>query len=173
MPGKNSTSNMITRLRTTAVYLLTVALLVWAGLDVYQRYQFYQGNNITQEAKPTTANADQQQTISNTNTVASEFLFGKKVDEKKTEALTLAPATKLNLKLIGVITTPGERASKVIIQIGASDVDVFSIGDKLPKGNATIEKIEVSQVLLRRNGKLESLSIIRPELENEISELSE
>ena len=157
---------MTAMLRPTAVYLLALALLAWAGLDIYQRYRFYQDRNSQQVAQPAELNKARSLTAKDTKPVAKQFLFGKKPADIKPVAVTRAPATKLNLKLIGVIATSEDGASNVIIQIDNSDVDVYSIGDKLPKGNATIEKIEATQVLLRRNGKLESLAIIRPSLED-------
>lgn len=164
---------MIAMLRTTAIYLFAVALLVWAGLDVAQRYQFYQQANNEQQEQPAASNKSPVLSANDTKTVAKQYLFGKQITEVPVETITKAPATKLKLKLIGVIATDTPGVSKVIIQIDDSDVDVYSIGDKLPKGNATIEKVEATQVLLRRNGKLESLAIIRPELEENENDLSE
>ena len=166
MPGKKAADKMTAMLRTTAIYLLALALLTWAGLDVYQRYQFYQNRNIQQQAQPSKLNKTRSQMAKNTKPVARQYLFGRQLSDTQPVVLTRAPATKLNLKLIGVIADSEDSVSKTIIQIDNNDVGVYSVGDKLPKGNATIEKIEAAQVLLRRNGKLESLAIIRPELEN-------
>ena len=166
MPGKKTADKMMAMLRSSAVYLLALALLAWAGLDVYQRYQFYQDRNTKQEQQPAELNKARSLMAKDTKPVAQQHLFGKKPADIQPVAITRAPATKLNLKLIGVIATSKDSVSKVIIQIDNSDVGVYSIGEKLPKGNATIEKIEATQVLLRRNGKLESLAIIRPVLEN-------
>ncbi|GBE08825.1 putative type II secretion protein GspC [bacterium BMS3Bbin11] len=166
MPGKKAADKMTAMLRSTAIYLLALALLTWAGLDVYQRYQFYQVRINKQQTQPTESNKILSLTAKNTKTVAKQYLFGRLLLDTQPVVLTQAPATKLNLKLIGVIAASEDGVSKVIIQIGNSNVDVYSVGDTLPKGNATIEKIEATQVLLRRNGKLESLAIIRPELEN-------
>ena len=166
MPGKKTADKMTAMLRSTTIYLLALALLAWAGLDVYQRYQFYQDRNNKLEHTPAELNKARSLIAKDTKLVAQQHLFGKKPAEIQPVAITRAPATKLNLKLIGVIATSKDGVSKVIIQIDNSDVGVYSIGEKLPKGNATIEKIEATQVLLRRNGKLESLAIIRPKLED-------
>ncbi len=166
MPGKKTALKMMVMLRSTAIYLLALALLAWAGLNAYERYRFYQDRNGKQQAQPIELNKALSLTVKDTKPVARQYLFGKQRPDIQAVALTPAPATKLDLKLIGVIADSEDTVSNVIIQIGNSDVDVYSIGDKLPKGNATIEKIETTQVLLRRNGKLESLAIIRPELKN-------
>jgi len=171
MPGKKSTANMTAMLRTTVITLFAAALLVWAGMDVYQRYQFYQSTNNGQPEQTTQSNTSPLLSASDTKTVANQYLFGRQIVETpQVETITKAPATTLKLKLIGVISTDTPGISKVIIQIDDRDVGVYSIGDKLPKGNATIEKVEATQVLLRRNGKLESLAIIRPELEDAVED---
>jgi len=164
MPGKKTADKMKSTLLSTAVYLFALALLIWAGHDIYQRYQFYQERLHKQQTQPAELSKAYSLMVKNTKPVASQYLFGRQAAKTETVALTSAPATRLNLKLIGVIAINEDGVSKVIIQIDNSGVDVYSIGDKLPKGNATIEKIEATQVLLRRNGKLESLAIIRPEL---------
>lgn len=166
MPARNTAKRIKAAAGSTAITLLALALLLWAGLDVYQRVQFHQDwkNKLLTE-EPAAAKNPQSQSPKNTLQVAKQHLFGQQQQTAKPVEVTKAPATRLNLTLIGVIAAKGNGVSKVIIQIDNADIGVFSVGDNLPKGNATIERIETTQVLLRRNGKLESLAIIRPELE--------
>jgi type II secretion system protein C len=149
----------------TALTLVAVGMLIWAGLDVYQRVQFHQDWKKEQlTTAPTAVTKTQQRRSKNTRQVAKQHLFGQQQKTAQAVKVTKAPATRLNLKLIGVIASKGDGVSTVIIQIDNAEIGVFSVGDKLPRGNAEIERIEATQVLLRRNGKLESLAIIRPEL---------
>ena len=151
---------------STALTLLALGLLIWAGLDVYQRAKFHQDWKKDQlSPAPATITKTQQRRPKNTRQVAKQHLFGQQQKTAQTVEVTKAPATRLNLKLIGVIAGKGDGVSTVIIQIDNAEIGIFSVGDKLPRGNAEIERIENTQVLLRRNGKLESLAIIRPELE--------
>jgi type II secretory pathway component PulC len=166
MPGEEQVKKLVGKASSAVIYMAALALLLWAGLDLYQRYQFHQDWRAKQKAeKPAAIKKPQVNSPQNTRQVANKHLFGKKKLADKPATITKAPATRLNLKLIGVIATQEEGVSKAIIQIGNANIGVYSTGDKLPKGNATIERIEGTQVLLLRNNKLESLAIIRPELE--------
>lgn len=169
MPGEKQVKNYTGNIPVMAITLLAIGLLLWAALDAYQRYQYHQQWQADQLAeKPVVATSPQRQSPTNTRPVAQRYLFGKqKAAAEPVEVVTKAPATRLNLKLIGVIAAKEDGVSKAIIQIDNADIGVFSVGDKLPKGNATIERFEATQVLLKRNGKLESLAIIRPELTEE------
>ena len=169
MPGSKRKKEIKAIASWTAIYLIALALLLWAVLDLYQRYQFHQDwrNNQAKEEDPAAAIKTEAQTPKNTRQVADQHLFGETLQAVRPVEITRAPATRLNLTLIGVIAAKEDGVSKVIIQIDNSDVGVFSVGDSLPNGNATIERIEATQVLLKRNGKLESLAIIRPELEGQ------
>jgi general secretion pathway protein C len=165
MPASKTAKQIKAIAGATAITLLALALLLWAGLDVYQRVQYHQDWKNKQAAEgPATAKRPQARSPKNTRQVAKQHLFGQPLQAPQPVELTKAPATRLNLTLIGVIAAKGNGVSKVIIQIDNAEIGVFSVGDSLPKGNATIERIEKTQVLLRRNGKLESLAIIRPEL---------
>lgn len=168
MPANKRTKEINAIAGSTAIYMIALALLVWAGLDLYQRYQFHQGwKNKQSTVEPVSTSKAAAQTPKNTRQIANQHLFGKPIQATKPVEITRAPATRLNLTLIGVIAAKENGVSKVIIQIDNADVGVFSVGDSLPKGNATIERIEATQVLLKRSGKLESLAIIRPELKEE------
>ena len=167
MPAK--TAKQITSASvSTALILVALGLLIWAGLDVYQRAKFHQDWKKDQlSPAPAAVTKTQQRKPENTRQVAKQRLFGQQKKTEQAVKVTKAPATRLNLKLIGVIAGKENGISKVIIQIDSAEIGVFSVGDKLPRGNAEIERIENTQVLLRRNGKLESLAIIRPELDND------
>jgi len=171
MPAKRRKKEIKAIASSTAIYLVALALLLWAGLDLYQRYQFHQDwRNRQATDEPAAAIKPVALAPKNTRQVADQHLFGEQLHAAMPVEITRAPATRLNLTLIGVIAAKEDGVSKVIIQIDNTNVGVFSVGDSLPKGNATIERIEATQVLLRRNGKLESLAIIRPELENDIED---
>jgi type II secretory pathway component PulC len=146
MPAKRRKKEKKAIASSAAIYLIALALLLWAGLNLYQRYQFHQDwRNKQAIEEPATEKKSAAQAPKNTRQVADQHLFGEQLHAAIPVEITRAPATRLNLTLIGVIAA----------------------GDSLPKGNATIERIEATQVLLRRNGKLESLAIIRPELSEE------
>lgn len=106
--------------------------------------------------------AQTQQVKSKTNSKASALssyqLFGKagakKVEKRETKT---APKTTLRLMLKGVFTgDQGGGSGAIIEEIGRS-TEYYRIGQTVP-GNATLEEVYSDRVLLRRNGRLETLS---------------
>ncbi len=86
-------------------------------------------------------------------------LFGEagKKPVVKREEVKEAPKTRLRLVLKGVFTsTQPENAGAIIEELGKS-ADYYGVGDTLP-GNATLEEVLADRVLLRRNGRLETLA---------------
>ncbi len=71
-----------------------------------------------------------------------------------------APETTLNLVLVGLYFATDVKQALAIIAPKGGDQDVFGVGDALP-GGATVEEIHVDKVLLRRNGRLEVLKLVK------------
>ena len=86
-------------------------------------------------------------------------LFGEsgKVAVKKVQQQKAAPKTRLRLMLKGVFTSTQAAKSGAIIEEIGKKADYYSVGDTLP-GNATLEEVYSDRVLLRANGRLETLS---------------
>ncbi len=90
--------------------------------------------------------------------VARYHLFGKEGVRKaeKPVAVTEAPKTRLRLVLKGVFTAEQGGESGAIVEEVGRQADYYRIGDTLP-GNATLEAVYDDRILLRRNGRLETL----------------
>jgi len=91
--------------------------------------------------------------------IAQFHLFGKAGARavQKADKLTVAPKTRLRLILKGVFTAEQGGASGAIVEEIGKSSDYYSLGDTLP-GNAVLEEVYSDRILLRRNGKLETLS---------------
>jgi len=107
--------------------------------------------------------------------LARFHLFGEggKVVKRNVAAPTVAPKTNLRLVLKGVFTAEQGGASGAIVEEIGKSSDYYGLGDKLP-GNATLEEVYSDRILLRRNGKLETLAFDDVSLgkENSISKRS-
>lgn len=150
------------------VIMAALALLATVAADVYQRYQktVVLKSEIASASQPVAGVAQDKPTVSGTRQVAALFLFGKKETRAKPVPQVIdAPITRLKLTLLGAIAADITENSKAIIQIDNKQVAVVQVGDPLPGTNARIHQIQPMQVVLMRNGKLERLAIIRPELE--------
>ncbi|MEJ2743875.1 MAG: type II secretion system protein N, partial [Gammaproteobacteria bacterium] len=78
-----------------------------------------------------------------------------------------APETKLNLELHGVfVAEDPKRSSAIIAEMrgrgGDDDKLLYAIGDALP-GNATLERVYSDRIILRRNGRVETLKFSKEE----------
>ncbi len=75
-----------------------------------------------------------------------------------------APETRLNLTLRGVFHYPRGENALVIIAAGNRDENFYRVGDELP-GGAAIQAIYPDRVILRRDGRHETLSLPQERLE--------
>lgn len=171
MPVNDPGSLMQNKLVRTSVYIAAILLLVWAGYDIYQRYQTMQQLEVQIEKamQPIARTAPENRGTAETRKVASIYLFGKqKVQTAPKPEVIDAPITRLKLRLIGVIAADNPEDSKAVVQIDNRQVMIFKADDTVPKTNAEIHQIQPTQILLMRNGKLERLVIDRPELDSDI-----
>ena len=110
--------------------------------------------------KPTTpANnaAVRQQAI---RQLTSAHLFGV-ADQPAAAKQTTAPKTRLNLVLRGVVAAePMEMSLAIVARGKKGKEEAFSIGDKIP-GGVTIKEIHADRIILSRNGRLETLFMVK------------
>jgi len=87
-------------------------------------------------------------------------LFGKEdasVPKQKLMESVDAPKTRLQLHLKGVFISERDSESSAIVSEKGKTGEYFRVGDKLP-GNAELVAVYSDRVLLKRNGRLETLS---------------
>ena len=91
--------------------------------------------------------------------LASFHLFGEVglVAAKPKDEPIVAPKTSLRLVLKGVFTAKDGGNSGAIVEEMGKSAEYYSLGAVLP-GNATLEEVYEDRILLRRNGRLETLS---------------
>lgn len=108
---------------------------------------------------PVVKRSDQGQAI---REVASVHLFGQ-IQSTEAPRQTVAPKTRLNLVLRGVIAADPMTLSHAIIAQGRNGTeDVYAVGDTMP-GGVIIEEIHADHVVLNRGGRLESLELVQDE----------
>ncbi|MFT7184928.1 MAG: general secretion pathway protein C [Pseudohongiellaceae bacterium] len=91
--------------------------------------------------------------------LAQFHLFGKAgmFAAQKVDTPIVAPKTRLRLILKGVFTAEQGGSSGAIVEEIGKTSDYYALGATLP-GNAVLEEVYDDRVLLRRNGRLETLS---------------
>lgn len=111
---------------------------------------------------------EQKRESSSIRLLPSFHLFGevgRQVEKLKDEPI-VAPKTSLRLVLKGVFTAKEGGSSGAIIEEMGKSAEYYALGALLP-GNATLEEVYEDRVLLRRNGRLETLSFDEKDLDAE------
>jgi len=157
------------------IWSVTIVAMIVLGLavaDTIQRYRTLAGGdsrkavhvaNDRKTGRPTT--------IYRMDEVIAAHLFGQQ--RVTTEPKTIkAPETKLKLTLQGVVVSKDPQYAQAIIAVESEPGRNYTIGEMVDKTDARLHAIEAMQVLLERNGLLESLPFVRLELaEGQVAEL--
>lgn len=107
-------------------------------------------------APPAPAVVKRQQAVE----IAQLHLFGNAVQQANAQAPTVAPETKLNLVLSGVIASKRIEDEAAIIGPRGGREQGYAIGDSLP-GGAVLKEIYEDRVILQHAGRLETLTLQR------------
>jgi len=148
--------NIITRLQSG----MLVCLVVYAAYLCAQFTWFSVATTVEGPIMLAQASSVvQKKTAGHESKLAQFHLFGKTgvVAVKKVDKPTVAPKTRLRLILKGVFTAEQGSSSGAIVEEIGKTSDYYGLGDTLP-GNAVLEEVYSDRILLRRNGKLETLS---------------
>ena len=155
-------SGVIDRLPMAANIVLIIALtytfaqLTWKVLPVPELNELLPVSDVT---KSSTAGKKGEKTKQ--TSVSQLHLFGEaKVasETTKTQQVSKAPITRLNLTLRGVIASGSPDVAKAIIADSTGHENFYALGAKIP-GGATLEEIHVNHVILKRNNRLETLQL--------------
>jgi general secretion pathway protein C len=97
------------------------------------------------------------------DTIASWHLFGDTPAAPAPVPQTAAaPETRLRLRLAGLFYSPNTSNALAIIAEGGGEALIYRVGDPLAPG-VRLAEIRRDQVILSRNGRLETLSLPREE----------
>ena len=132
----------------------TLAEITWQLLEPAAQIQ----NTSKAKASPkqTNNNNQFQQKLIQLN---NAHLFGQADAPLNKHASKNAPETTLSLVLRGILATQPMKLATAIISASKNAKELsYGIGDSVP-GNATIEEIYPTHVILMRNGKLETLKL--------------
>jgi len=101
----------------------------------------------------------QQSAVLSSSQVQRWGLFGAYQAEPQAEQRPVdAPETRLSLELLGLFQTRDRGKSSAIIAERGGDAQLYHIGDGIP-GNATLEEIYPDRVILKRQGRFETLRL--------------
>lgn len=135
----------------TVLTLYIVAKLIWLWIGFFQPPQQTETVAINQPQQTKRAAVD-------VNRLVSLHVFGEagRVEEETIQA----EETRLNLKLLGTYVSTDAELSSAIIQSNGRDEKAYFMNDKLEvSGNVVLHKVETLQVVLKNNGRLETLTL--------------
>ena len=91
--------------------------------------------------------------------ISQSSLFGRvEIAAPKVEEQIVVPETRLNLTLLGVISSSTVGTAKAIISDASGNEEYYSVGMQVP-GGASLEEIHSDYVMLKRNNRLEILRL--------------
>jgi len=102
------------------------------------------------------------------NEVGSYHLFGDAKDQTVVQQKIIdAPETRLRLDLKGVFASTNAREALAIISTSKGKGKTYHIGDKVTDGGgAVLHAVYADRVILKRNGKLETLRLPKAKVDS-------
>jgi len=135
----------------------TLAELTWSFFSPEQ--ESASNNNQIEHVKTSTS-------ISSLKEVASYHLFGDaKQQAVVNEKVIDAPETRLRLNLKGVFASTNSTQALAIISSSKGKDKTYHIGDKVT-GGALLHAVYADRVILKRNGKLETLRLPKSKVDS-------
>ncbi|MFT4634233.1 MAG: type II secretion system protein C [Arenicella sp.] len=130
--------------------ILVIAGIAW---NIKFQSQVKVANYSKQTIAPISKKAKFSYKIEN---IVSANLFGDPSPKLTTK---VAPKTTLDLTLQGVLSASNNAMARAIIMSGKHQSKLYSIGDSIQGAGVSIEEIKPNEVLLNRNGAIESLPL--------------
>lgn len=92
--------------------------------------------------------------------VAALHLLGRSDEPPPVEEAKpiVAPETRLNLTLRGLVALDSQEGARAIISQGSGDEQPYGVGASVP-GGATLHEIHADRVILERGGRFETLTL--------------
>ncbi len=116
-------------------------------------------------ASPSPVTINQSQTIARLSSVGRLHLFGMAQGKSGVNSVNITK-TRLRLVLKGVFASTNPlKAFAIISESATAKGRTFNVGERLP-GGAVLHEVRPTEVILNRNGRLESLALPQKELNN-------
>jgi type II secretory pathway component PulC len=163
------TPSQLTRTMNWVAMSVALLLLVMVGYHIYQRHytqqrvsQMYQFNDLP-ALNSIQVSADIQKIIDG-------HIFGVIPEAPQPSAVVVkeptkpAPKTRLNIKLTGIIDSDSPKNGIAMIEVERGRTLVVAVGEKIGKTDAILHQVLPGEILLDRNGSIESVKMARKTL---------
>lgn len=136
--------------------LLLLAVMASVALSIKTQNEIKAVNYAEQAIAPIRKKAQHSYRV---NDIINANLFG---NPSPVQVAKIAPKTTLDLTLQGVLAASDTSIARAIIMSGKRNSKLYSIGESIQGAGVSIEAIKANEVLLNRNGAIESLPMIKP-----------
>lgn len=154
MFGEELLSKFSPRVITAVAAGLFLISLAASGYEVYQYYLSQQAV----EELPVAELPTRRDPKYNIRQIVAAHLFGD-LQAVRNQPAAVAPQTKLNLELQGVLAASNPDMARAIIAVGSKEGKLYGVGTEIEGTNASIKTIQGNVVILSRDGGTESLSM--------------
>jgi type II secretion system protein C len=155
----NTISNNRTWNRHGLKIVYAVALLICLSIiasiswNVYSQSKRKSANYAPQTIAPIVQRTKQNYRV---NDIVQANLFGNPNPAPPVKVVT---PTTLDLTLQGILSATDAQMARAIIRSGKKKSELYSIGEKIKGAGVSIEEIKFNEVLINRNGAIESLPL--------------
>jgi type II secretion system protein C len=132
--------------------LLLLASVSSAALNMRSQYNIKAANYAAQKIAPIRKKASHSYQMKD---VARANLFGN----PNPPVISKVTPTTLDLTLQGILAASDDSIARAIIMSGKRNTKFYSIGDTIDGAGVSVEQIRSNEVLINRNGAIESLQL--------------
>lgn len=163
------TPSQLTRTMNWIAMTISLLLLVMVAYHIYQRHfmqqpisQMYRFDDL-----PT---SNEFHLSGDVQKIINGHIFGvvPEILEPNTavvkEPINPVPKTRLNIKLTGIIDSESPENGIAIIEVDRGRTLVVAVGEKIGKTDASLHQVLPGEILLDRNGTIESVKMVRKTL---------
>ncbi len=130
-------------------------MLIHVGMTIRTSMQTRESNYALQNIKPINKSRKAPYQV---RQITGANLFGDATPKKVVKE---APKTTLDLTLQGILWADDNSMARAIIQRGRQKTLLYSIGETIKGAGAKIKEIRTAEVILDRNGAVESLPLLK------------
>ena len=135
--------------------LLVLAAIASVAWNIRTQHKIKTANYAEQVIAPINKRVAQSYRVRD---IVRANLFG---DPNPAPVVRNAPPTTLDLTLQGVLAASDTNIARAIIMSGKRKSKLYSIGESIKGAGVSIEEIKANEVLLNRNGAIESLPLVK------------
>lgn len=135
--------------------LCLLCVIGWTSWSAHSQLKVKQSDYQPQEISAPSQNKRPSYQVED---IVAANLFGNPSPEV---VVRKAPKTTLNLKLQGILSASDQSFARAIIQSGKKSSELYSVGEEIKGAGASVKEIRDEEVLLDRNGAIESLALVK------------